>query len=62
MVKKHQDWKNLEDYRKGKAQLKNAVLQHPEEAKSGNSVYDYMQSQVKRNLWVIPFDQFKKDK
>lgn len=60
MEKKHKDWKNLEDYRKGKAKLENAVLQHPEEGKGGNSVYDFMKGEVKRNMWVIPYDQFKK--
>ena len=60
MAKKHQDWKNLENYRKGKEPLKNAVLQHPEEGKSGTSVYDFMQGEVKRNMWVIPYSQFKK--
>ncbi len=60
MAKKHKDWKNFEDYLKGKAKLENAVLQHPEEGDDGKSVYDYMQKQVQRNLWVIPYDQLKK--
>lgn len=60
MAKKHKDWKNFEDYIKGKAKLENAVLQHPEEGDDGKSVYDYMQKEVQRNLWVIPYDRFKK--
>lgn len=60
MAKKHKDWKNFDDYLKGKAKLENAVLQHPEEGDDGKSVYDYMQKQVQRNLWVIPYDQLKK--
>ena len=59
MAKKHQDWKNLEDYSKGKTKLKNAILQHPKEGIDGNSIYDFMKSKVKRNMWVIPFEQFK---
>ncbi len=60
MAKKHKDWKNFEDYLKGKTKLENAVLQHPEEGDDGKSVYDYMKGQVQRNLWVIPYDQLKK--
>jgi hypothetical protein len=58
--KKHSSWKNYEDYRKGKAPLENAMLQHPEEGNSGNSVYDFMKGEIKRKLWVIPYDRFKK--
>ena len=60
MAKKHQDWKNLDDYRKGKSKLENAVLQHPEEGENGKSVYDFMKGEVRRNMWVIPYEQFKK--
>jgi len=58
--KKNKSQQNFEDYRKGKAKLENAVLQHPEESKGGKSVYDFMQGEVKRNMWVIPYEQFKK--
>jgi hypothetical protein len=52
MNKKHDSsWKNLEDYRKGQARLKNAVLQHPEENPS-NSMYHYLKQNIKRDLWV----------
>jgi hypothetical protein len=62
MSKKHKDWKNLEDYRKGKDQLKNAILQHPTEGSSNNSIYDYMQGQVNRRFWVKSYSEFKKNK
>lgn len=58
--KKHSSWKNYEDYRKGKASLENAVLQHPEEGVTGTSMYDFMKGEIKRNMWVIPYDKFKK--
>jgi hypothetical protein len=61
-AKKHNDWKNYKDYLKGKAKLENAVLQHPEEGKDDKSVYDFMKSKIERNLWVIPYSRFKKDK
>ncbi len=60
MDNKHKDWKNLENYRKGKEKLENAVLQHPEEGKTGNSVYDFMKGEVRRNMWTIPYEQLKK--
>jgi hypothetical protein len=60
VAKKNDSQQNFEDYRKGKAKLKNAVLQHPEESNGGKSVYDFMQGEVKRNMWVIPYAQFKK--
>lgn len=49
-------FKNLENYRKGKEPLKNAVLQHP----AGNDVYDYLKKNVERNFWVIPFSKWQK--
>jgi hypothetical protein len=58
--KKHESWKNYEGYRKGKNQLENAMLQHPEEGSDGKSVYDFMKGEVRRKLWVIPYDKFKK--
>ena len=54
-----ESWKNLENYRKGKEQLKNAVLQHPEEDPK-TSIYDFIKSETTRNLWVIPYSKFKK--
>lgn len=59
MSKKDSSWKNYQDYTKGKAKLQNAVLQHPEESEGANSVYNYMKGQVKRDMWVMGFDQFK---
>lgn len=48
--------KNLDNYRKGKEPLKNAVLQHPE----GNPVHDFMKKSVERNFWVTPFNDWAK--
>jgi hypothetical protein len=36
------------------------MLQHPEEGSDGSSVYDFMKGEIKRSLWVIPYDKFKK--
>jgi hypothetical protein len=49
-------FKNLENYRKGKEPLKNAVLQHP----TGNDVYDYLQKNVNRDFWVKPMEKWQK--
>jgi hypothetical protein len=57
--KRPESWQNYENYRKGKEQLKNAVLQHPEED-SKTSIYDFIKKETKRKLWVIPFNKFKK--
>ena len=61
MTKKHQEesWKNVEDYRKGKAQLKHAVVQHPEEDPK-TSIFDYVKKNIDRKLWVIPYEKFKR--
>lgn len=48
--------KNVDNWRKGKEPLKNAVMQHPE----GNEVYDYLKGQVERNFWVTSFDSWQK--
>jgi len=48
--------KNVENWRKGKEPLKNAVMQHPE----GNDVYDYLQKNIERNFWVTPFKSWEK--
>ena len=48
-------FKNLENYRKGKEPLKNAVLQHPE----GNDVYDYLKKNVNRDFWVTPYSKWQ---
>lgn len=60
MTNKNNSQKNYENYRKGKSKLENAVLQHPEESTSNKSIYDFMKSKIKRTLWVIPYEQFKK--
>ena len=57
--KKQESWKNVDDYRNGKDQLRNAVIQHPDEDPK-TSVYDYLKSKVNRQLWVIPYSQFKR--
>lgn len=54
MEKTHQNAKN---HREGKEPLQNAVLQHPE----GSAVYDFIQSQLERNFWVIPFERWNKN-
>ncbi len=56
---KPESWKNLENYKKGKAELQNAILQHPEEDPK-TSMYDFMKRNIKRRLWVKPYEQFKK--
>lgn len=48
-------FKNLDNYRKGKEPLKNAVLQHPE----GNDVYDYLKKNVNRDFWVTPLSKWQ---
>ena len=48
--------KNVDNWRKGKEPLKNAVMQHPE----GNDVYDYLKGNVERNFWVTSFDSWQK--
>lgn len=50
-------FKNLDNYKKGKEPLKNAVLQHP----TGNDVYDYLKKNTERNFWVIPFANWQKN-
>jgi hypothetical protein len=49
-------FKNLDNYRKGKEPLRNAVLQHP----TGNGVYDYLKKNVNRDFWVTPFSKWQK--
>jgi hypothetical protein len=49
--------KNVNDWRKGKEPLKNAVMQHP----AGNDVYDYLKKNIERNFWVIPFSTWEKN-
>jgi hypothetical protein len=48
--------KNVDNWRKGKEPLKNAIMQHPE----GSDVYDYMKKNVERNFWVTSFDSWQK--
>ena len=49
--------KNVDNWRKGKEPLKNAVMQHP----AGNDVYDYLKKNIERNFWVIPFSDWEKN-
>ena len=53
-------WKNFRDYSKGKAKLKNAVLQHPEEG-TKHSIYDFMQKNINRKFWISNYAKFTKD-
>ena len=48
--------KNIDNYRKGKESLKNAVMQHP----TGNDVYDFLQKNIDRDFWVTPFSKWEK--
>jgi hypothetical protein len=57
--KKSESWQNLEDYRKGKEPLENAVVQHPDDDPK-TSIYDFLKKSIKRKLWVIPYSRFKK--
>ncbi len=57
--KKPESWQNLEDYRKGKEPLENAVVQHPDDDPK-TSIYDFLKKSIKRKLWVIPYSKFKK--
>jgi hypothetical protein len=57
--KKHESWKNITNYRKGKERLENAVAQHPEED-AKTSIYDFVKRNIKRDFWVIPYERFKK--
>jgi hypothetical protein len=59
--KKPESWKNVENYRKGKVELKNAVMQHPED-KPETSIYDFVKKNIRRKLWVIPYEKFKGSK
>lgn len=49
--------KNVDNWRKGKEPLKNAVMQHP----AGNDVYDYLKKNIERNFWVTPFSTWEKN-
>lgn len=64
MSKKDSSWKNVEDWAKGKDQLKNAILQHPEESASpDSSIYNYIKSKHKNNInskgKILNFAQYK---
>jgi hypothetical protein len=48
--------KNIDNYRKGKEPLRNAVQQHP----TGNDVYDFLQKNINRDFWVTPFSKWQK--
>lgn len=58
MSEKHASWKNYQDYLGRKDKLKNGILQHPEEGKSNNSIYDFMQKSVSHNMWAVPYKEF----
>lgn len=60
---KHTDpsWKNFRDYRRGKAKLQNAMLQHPDEDME-TSVYNYMKKNVNKRFYIKPYSEFKKKK
>ena len=60
-TKQDPSWKNFRDYRRGKAKLQNAILQHPEEDME-TSVYSYMKNNINRNLYIKPYSEFKKNK
>lgn len=57
--KRTSDWKNLENYRKGKEPLRNAVMQHPDEDPK-TSIFDYVKRNIVKNFKVISYDKFKK--
>ena len=48
--------KNVDNWRKGKEPLRNAVMQHP----AGNDVFDYLKKNVERNFWITPFSDWEK--
>jgi hypothetical protein len=60
-MKKPESWKNVEKYRKGKEPLRNAVVQHPEDDPK-TSIYDFVKKNIRRDLWVIPYDRLKRSK
>jgi hypothetical protein len=49
-MKSHKSWKNLEDWKKGKAKLKYATLAHPEEKL--DSIYDFIEKKINRRFWM----------
>lgn len=64
MSKMDSSWKNVKDWAKGKDQLKNAILQHPEESTSpDNSIYNYIKSKHKNNInsdsKILNFAQYR---
>ncbi len=56
-----ESWKNVEAHRKGKAQLKNAVLQHPEDTKA-TSIYDFVKRNISKKLSVVSYDKYRPKK
>lgn len=57
MKKEHKSWKNYRNYKKGKEQLENPVLQSKD---ATNSIFDYIKDNVDRRMWLMPFESFKK--
>lgn len=60
MSEEHSSWKNYKEYNSKKAKLKNGVLQHPEEGKGGKSIYDFMQNEVRHDMWAVSYNEFHK--
>ena len=56
-----ESWKNVEAHRKGKAKLKNVVLQHPDETKA-TSIYDFVKRNISKTLSVVSYDKYKAKK
>jgi len=62
-TKRDSSWKNVENYSKRKERLKNAVLQHPDEAGDNSSVYNFMKNSVnnkRKDFHILPFKQYEK--
>ena len=57
--KKNSSYNNYLNYLKGKEQLSNAILQHPDEPDNDNSMYSYMKGKVDRNIWIMPWKKFR---
>jgi len=56
LAESDQAWSNLQAYKSRKEPLKRAVMPHP----TGDKVYDFVMSNVKRNFWQHSRDVFSK--
>ena len=56
LLDSNQTWANLKAYKSGREPLKSAVMSHP----TGDSMYDFVMANVKRNMWMTARDTFKK--